>query len=264
MRTPCASANDELRAIDWACITDVADLLQLFAFISYVAPAIFLIVAQQCRYVPGAGDDEETWAQGLTAAGFWQHWQPLCSGGPAGLDDRIRVVNAAAREVTISADPLQVVDSTSLRRVVPTDLHHPAPEGCRNSNNGKATHQAAPGVFALVGLPLLIGSRAAVDALGGRLWRWTQTVLMLSSGQPAPCDGLALAAEMPAAAACATASGVDNSLVVRRVCAIPIRDSKLARRDLLTQLPEALNVIAASLQGSRRPVLLVDDGADPI
>ena len=87
---------------------------------------------------------------------------------------------------------------------------------------------------------------------------------MLSSGQPAPCDAVALTAEMPAATACATASGVNDSLVVRRVCAIPIRDSKLTRRDLLTQLPEALKVIATSLQGSRRPVLLVDDGADPI
>lgn len=26
-------------------------------------------------YVPGAGDDEESWAQGLTPALFWQHQQ---------------------------------------------------------------------------------------------------------------------------------------------------------------------------------------------
>ena len=26
-------------------------------------------------YVPGAGDDEESWARGLTPALFWQHHQ---------------------------------------------------------------------------------------------------------------------------------------------------------------------------------------------
>ena len=26
-------------------------------------------------YVPGAGDDEESWAKGLTPALFWQHQQ---------------------------------------------------------------------------------------------------------------------------------------------------------------------------------------------
>ena len=34
------------------------------------------------RYIPGAGDDEESWARGLTPTLFWKHSYDLLDGGP--------------------------------------------------------------------------------------------------------------------------------------------------------------------------------------
>jgi tRNA A64-2'-O-ribosylphosphate transferase len=34
------------------------------------------------NYIPGAGDDEESWARGLTATHFWSHVHDLISSGP--------------------------------------------------------------------------------------------------------------------------------------------------------------------------------------
>ncbi|KQK11201.1 hypothetical protein BRADI_2g58742v3 [Brachypodium distachyon] len=39
------------------------------------------------HYIPGAGDDEESWARGLTPALFWKHSYDLLDGGPDLCDD---------------------------------------------------------------------------------------------------------------------------------------------------------------------------------
>lgn len=36
-------------------------------------------------YIPGAGDDEESWAQGLTPPVMWLHWRNLLQAGPEGI-----------------------------------------------------------------------------------------------------------------------------------------------------------------------------------
>lgn len=54
----------------------------------------------RCSYAPGAGDDEETWAEGLNAPLFWTSWQDLLLPGAHGLSERIRaVLNREAAKV---------------------------------------------------------------------------------------------------------------------------------------------------------------------
>ena len=48
-------------------------------------------------YVPGAGDDEESWARGLTADLFWRERRTLVAGGPGGCVERIDDVVRRAR-----------------------------------------------------------------------------------------------------------------------------------------------------------------------
>ena len=48
-------------------------------------------------YVPGAGDDEESWARGLAADLFWRERRTLVAGGPGGCVERIDDVVRRAR-----------------------------------------------------------------------------------------------------------------------------------------------------------------------
>lgn len=41
--------------------------------------------AASFQYIPGAGDDEETWSNGLTPFLLWEHTQLLIDAGPAGI-----------------------------------------------------------------------------------------------------------------------------------------------------------------------------------
>ena len=57
-------------------------------------------------YVPGAGDDEESWARGLKADAFWRARRRVLAGGPAGCVERIDDVVAAASGAETRRDAL--------------------------------------------------------------------------------------------------------------------------------------------------------------
>ena len=54
--------------------------------------------ATSFQYVPGAGDDEETWAATLTPALLWKHRERLLGAGPAKIAGVAAQLSAAARE----------------------------------------------------------------------------------------------------------------------------------------------------------------------
>lgn len=51
-----------------------------------------------CRYIPGAGDDEETWSQGLEPGTFWRHITELLAPGPLGIAERARSFQLSAKQ----------------------------------------------------------------------------------------------------------------------------------------------------------------------
>ncbi|KAL2652312.1 hypothetical protein R1flu_020440 [Riccia fluitans] len=68
-------------------------------------------------YIPGAADDEESWARGLTPALFWKHQREILEGGPASCNSKVadiverdRVYRALRGNVT-----LQVCVKTAAR-----------------------------------------------------------------------------------------------------------------------------------------------------
>jgi hypothetical protein len=143
-----------------------------------------------CRYVPGAGDDEETWAQGLTPEAFWSHLEHLLAPGPIGLADRAaQVARSATRaslgDATTAADgrgndsvaPLQCFgpnqstagarSMTAPATPVATDAHHLRPQGCRAADACRVW-EVAQGVYDVVEAQVLLaGAAAARTWLGG-------------------------------------------------------------------------------------------------
>jgi hypothetical protein len=131
-------------------------------------------------YVPGAGDDEESWACGLTPTLMWSHYLQLLSAGPAG-------VPALAAELAQRAGGGRPSSSSgssgggkgapsSGASSVATDEHHPRPQGCEAAG-ARQVEEVAPGIFTVPGTALLLGSSSAVAAAAGRVWAHAGSVL---------------------------------------------------------------------------------------
>lgn len=65
--------------------------------LSWADPRELPMKASAYRYIPGAGDDEETWAQGLEASTFWRHVSEILQPGPLGLEARAAAFQRASR-----------------------------------------------------------------------------------------------------------------------------------------------------------------------
>lgn len=128
-------------------------------------------LAAMFRYIPGAGDDEETWAQGLTPGMFWNNLNELLEPGPVGISERAagllqgaqystqRSTQAstqhspqhteAHRHPSESAVPeshAELVRANGTVTPVVTDAHHLKPQGC-NSNLPKLVNEVATGAI---------------------------------------------------------------------------------------------------------------------
>jgi hypothetical protein len=130
-------------------------------------------------YVPGAGDDEESWAVGLTPALFWQHCDVLLRCGPSNIRLLVKqlvqlnksasfggasasLAAAAVRGLAAAAATSSSGSGRSMSPLGPgrsassnggsatlhaagsvpsglTDKHHPAPQGCGGAG-GPALH----------------------------------------------------------------------------------------------------------------------------
>lgn len=64
------------------------------------------------QYVPGAGDDEETWAAALTPALLWRHRERLLGAGPAGIAAAAAELSAAA-SAPVEAQPREQIQTSA-------------------------------------------------------------------------------------------------------------------------------------------------------
>jgi Rit1 N-terminal domain/Rit1 DUSP-like domain len=225
------------------------------------------------RYVPGAGDDEETWAQGLTPDQFWQHWDGLLRPGPAGLERRVRALaqggaaphradDAAkahrsteqAQRVAAAAQLKQMTGEQHARGLaspcaVRTDAHHPAPLGCAALGGSESGRELLPGLFDVQGTPFALADRATVLALGKSIWEHVRAVLDLSEF----ALSLAQLAVLDARKQCWSWQ--------------PVVSSKRKRGALHKQLPCCVSFIKAALQdqdhapAATRVLIAGDSGA---
>jgi hypothetical protein len=160
-------------------------------------------------YVPGAGDDEESWAAGLTPALFWQHCDALLRCGPHNIRQAVKQLLqlhksasfggaaaslAAAAVRSLAAAPASSSPGRALSPLGPrsgssggmygagampgvaTDRHHPAPQGCSTAG-GASSHVAlaAPGAFWVGNTGLAVGNLEAASAAD--VWRSFDAVL---------------------------------------------------------------------------------------
>jgi hypothetical protein len=148
-------------------------------------------------YVPGAGDDEESWAAGLTPGLFWDNCEALLSCGPAGIGAAVKQLLAHHRSLaygrgssSISQQLLQLVPhrvcGSPTAHGVHSDRHHPAPKGCGGGAVADGLYAeaaaaglkvvcAAPGVFWLGSTGLALGNLEGATAAD--VWRTVDAVL---------------------------------------------------------------------------------------
>jgi hypothetical protein len=150
-------------------------------------------------YVPGAGDDEESWAAGLTPGLFWDNYEALLSCGPAGVGGAVKQLLAHHRSLaygrggsssSIGQQLLQVASQRAggspPSHGVQTDRHHPAPKGCGGGSGvdglyaeaaaaGLKVVRAVPGVYWLGSTGLALGNLEGATAAD--VWRTVDAVL---------------------------------------------------------------------------------------
>lgn len=172
-------------------------------------------------YIPGAGDDEESWACGLTPTLFWDHCAALLSCGPAGLPAAVKQLVQQHRNVAGAGTTACSTSSLGSRQQqhhsraagrksqchVATDQHHPAPHSCLSSRDQAASVRvmpAAPGAFWLGDTGLALGNLEGATAAD--VWRAVDAVLCCGSSVPAVLQQEYKAMQMSKACTAATPS----------------------------------------------------------
>ena len=212
-------------------------------------------------YIPGAGDDEESWAKGLTPAVFWAHKEtvlgPNGSGGCAGIVDRIVKKtrgNEAAWIRGVTNDEDEGEDSA-----------HLAPRGCLSPNERAAAARGslplgAGGVRRLVsngGVSLALGS---VHALAlEATWDAVDAVLYVGEDLPPLPADLTRWRHPESVDGDETATGIYPAPFLHA----PMRYAKVARRDVADGLEACLAFIRAhSTRGGGTTLVACKDGVD--
>ncbi|KAK9861209.1 hypothetical protein WJX84_005976 [Apatococcus fuscideae] len=177
---------------------------------------------QPYEYVPGAGDDEESWAHGLTPALLFQHAEELISAGPAGMEGLVKQLvtqSQAGGSSALSSRPdLPGSGSTPLKPIDSSNLM-PAGLAPSSTKGWGPTHPS--------GLTFLANTRLALGPL--------------AAGQPA--------------CAWQHVNAILNSYLH-----LPVKSSKLDRQGLARALPAALRFAADHLSHGRRVLIHDDDG----
>ncbi|KAL6770411.1 hypothetical protein ACKKBF_B31160 [Auxenochlorella protothecoides x Auxenochlorella symbiontica] len=191
-------------------------------------------------YVPGAGDDEETWAGGLSPEVMWQHHRQLLEAGPAGAEAR------AARLMAGRPGPGGLLPRQGRRRGAGTctDQHHPLPAGL-----GAGAGAQAPAAGSSRRPVVVPGTNLflALDADQDRLALLVDLVLDLRTATGEDC-GAAPGATMASPG----------------MLALPVPPCKRAKAGLLRRLPAVLDAVCPALRGGRRVGMLGDAGGDAL
>eukprot|EP00873_Tetraselmis_striata_P021935 jgi/Tetstr1/442199/TSEL_030347.t2 len=231
-------------------------------------------------YLPGGGDDEESWARGLTPALMWAHRAELVDAGPQGI---AAVVDALVAGDGGDADPPATEGSLKTASSggadngpgaeppgggapspAVVDEHHPLPQGCAaprlaaslsmavslrcSLSSGKASRCGKPWPIGSSGI--LLGSHAC-----GRppaAWATADAVLNCGVRQHAGMEGEGR--DVP--------PGAPGGAALHRYRWLPVQSTKRERHSLARQLPAALGFLGAHLGLGRRVLVHCGDGFD--
>ena len=207
-------------------------------------------------YVPGAGDDEESWAEGLTPQLLWAHTHELLAAGPAGISAVVQTLIKQQQQQhrwrQQGATPLPSTPPTG-----PAALDQPAhallPRGCLPAAPG-AVRVVGAGAYLLGATGLALGSAAAGAAPA--VWEHARAVLHLGLQ---PLEGMAHEPVTPAVCGGGGGSsdgGSSSSGPWRladparptRFLHLPVQHSKHDRHALQQRLPAALHFLSHHLQ----------------
>ncbi len=210
-------------------------------------------------YIPGAGDDDETWARGLTPSLFWAHRGALLSVGAGDIAAAVDALVAAQAPSQPSAHPEAGAGAWRDARfaaaappplaVVPTGKHDLPPAGTRAfapAAASPAVPMDAGGAVWLADTRLGCASFAVLNA-GAAIWRTTDALLLCgdSGGEDATADVAAALAAPPGA-----------------VLAVRVARAKAERASLLAALPAALAFARGHLAAGRTVLIACPDGRE--
>ncbi|KAH7855854.1 hypothetical protein Vadar_029736 [Vaccinium darrowii] len=191
------------------------------------------------NYIPGAGDDEESWARGLSPSLFWNHVYDLINSGPESCNQKV-------------AD------------IVEKDRVYRAQRG-QNAPQISIKHSQLSGGFSTFyaeelkmecGIPCIANEAKSFGDNGQIFWLGS-TNLAVSATQ--------IAANVPDVDCilnCGTESlsvSLDNP---EKYLRLPIMNSKLDRFSLLRNMPSALNFAKINLRRGKRLLLCCNSGED--
>jgi tRNA A64-2'-O-ribosylphosphate transferase len=193
----------------------------------------------QFDYIPGAGDDEEGWARGLTPGALWAAggWADILRAGPGGADA------AAARVAAAHAARLR---------------HGDAPAGGGESAEaGGAT--AESGAVRWVGDTRLGLCQGDAASAAPGVWAAAGAVLSLARAPPP-----GMSAEPATAVSDGAGSGAPRALrgAPTRYLRLPLPPAKADRHALRAALPAALAFASAHLAAGRAVLVHAEPGAE--
>jgi tRNA A64-2'-O-ribosylphosphate transferase len=195
----------------------------------------------QFDYIPGAGDDEEGWARGLTPGALWAagRWADILRAGPGGADA------AAARAAAAHA--------ARLRR-------GNAPAGGDEGAEAGGAGDADSGAVRWVGDTRLGLCQGDAAAAAPGVWAVAGAVLSLARAAP---PGMA-AEPATALADGAGAPGAPRVLrgVPTRYLRLPLPPAKADRHALRAALPAAVAFASAHLAAGRTVLMHAEPGAE--
>ncbi|GMH35991.1 hypothetical protein BSKO_03859 [Bryopsis sp. KO-2023] len=196
-------------------------------------------------YVPGAGDDEESWALGLKPTILWAHHQDLVECGPHNIESRVShlVEESHSNGITTQGSRLPGL-------CVATDSHHLVPKGC--SSVGNHPHMQEHGFFWIGRSNLALGNFEAGRPLG--IWSHVDAVLNCGSKEH---ESLKME-RVP--------SGEENNdahgELPGRYMWCPIDCSKRDKAALKRKLPAVLEFLSSKLDAGCRVLVHDDEGSD--
>ena len=229
-------------------------------------------------YLPGAADDEESWARGLTPALMWRHAYDLLAAGPRGIAGVVqRIVDAslqAPETLTSNDEEAEAVPTSGSwmagpRSAVPGGggQHCQLPQGCQRAEEA-AVQRVGGGIYLLGVTGMALGAAAAAHAPG--VFSHVDAVLHLGlhplpgmeQEQQAAAAAAASEATAGAGAGPPLATGAAAVAASCRYCWVPVAGGKRDRRALQHQLPHALRFARSQLRRGRRLLLCCDSGLD--
>lgn len=108
-------------------------------------------------YIPGAGDDEETWAHGLMANVLWVHWREILAAGAGGAEDLVARLMTKSRLCQDSVSVAGTSRENNAAVPVARDAHHRAPIGSSMPFAGARGTSGAPSIVPGTGIILCLG-----------------------------------------------------------------------------------------------------------